>query len=185
MGDVDRIVDTALLLRAQAGDPSALEELIVRHDSALRYFVRRLLDRPSLADDVVQEVWLAAIRHVKRIRSGAAFRVWLYRVARNRAVSHLRGESLRRTRPLDEAIDAAADDDLSSLKDDDAALVHDALGRLSIEHREALTLRFLEELSYDEIAEVLDCSVGTVRSRLHYAKKNLEQLLHARSGAIT
>jgi RNA polymerase sigma-70 factor (ECF subfamily) len=183
MGDTDRIVDTALLLRAQTGDSSALEELIVRHDGPLRYYVRRLVNDPVAADDVVQEVWLAALRQINRIRSGATFRVWLNRVARNLAVSHLRGTIVRKASPLEDAADLAVDEEYS-FPVEDAAMIHRALSTLKVEHREVLTLRFLTEMSYEDIAAVIECSVGTVRSRLHYAKKQLSQVLQEKAVGI-
>ncbi len=172
MEATNQILDTALLLRAQAGDVAAVEELVCRHDGSLRYFVRRLLTDTTAADDVVQEVWLAALRQMKRITCGAAFRVWLYRVARNLAVSRARIETRKKLLPLEAAADAP-EQDQTVFTAEDAAAVHQAMARLTVEHREAITLRFMEEMSYEEIAQVIGCSIGTVRSRLHYAKKEL------------
>jgi RNA polymerase sigma-70 factor, ECF subfamily len=177
MGELDGVYDTALLLQAQAGGLAALDELIARYDSPLRYYVRRLLDDPTAADDVVQEVWLAALQQIRRLRSGAAFRVWLYRVARNRAVSHLRLEVARRACPMDLAADIPQEEDCSFVAED-AAAVHQAMQLLSVEHRDVLTLRFMEGMSYLDMAQVIDCTVGTIRSRLHYAKKQLERAMH-------
>jgi RNA polymerase sigma-70 factor (ECF subfamily) len=181
MDDVDRILDTALLLQAQAGVASAFEELIARHHAGLRYFVRRLVDDAAAADDVVQETWLAAVRQARFIRSGAAFRVWLYRVARNRALSHRRASRIRAAESVHE-VDEIPDEGVEALRDEsiraeEAAGVHRALGQLSLEHREALTLRFMEEMSYEDMAIVLECSVGTVRSRLFYGKKQLLRIM--------
>jgi RNA polymerase sigma-70 factor, ECF subfamily len=183
MGDVDRILDTALLLRAQAGDSTALEELIVRHDGSLRYFVRRLVNDSTAADDIVQEVWLAALRQMKDIRSGAALRVWLKRVARNLAVSHLRSATVRKVSPLEDAEEVPAEEEFS-FPVEDAAVIHGALAALNLEHREVLTLRFMDDMTYEEIATVIQCSVGTVRSRLHYAKKRLWQILQEKGRNI-
>ncbi|HEX3316314.1 MAG TPA: RNA polymerase sigma factor [Gemmataceae bacterium] len=181
MDDVDRILDTALLLQVQAGVASAFEELIARHHGGLRYFARRLVADSAAADDVVQETWLAAVRQAKLIRSGAAFRVWLYRVAHNRAMSHLRGSRTRSVVSVDKVEDLPEADaetlDDESIRAEEAADVHRALGRLSLEHREILTLRFMEEMTYDEMAAVLGCSVGTIRSRLFYGKKQLLRIM--------
>ena len=135
MDDVDRILDTALLLQVQAGVASAFEELVARHHGGLRYFVRRLIADAAAADDVVQETWLAAVRQARLIRSGAAFRVWLYRVARNRAMSHLRASRTRSAVSVDD-VEALTEDDAGTLGDEsiraeEAAVVHRALGRLS------------------------------------------------------
>jgi RNA polymerase sigma-70 factor (ECF subfamily) len=184
MSDVDRIMDTALLLRAQAGDSSALEGLILRHDGPLRYYVRRLVNDAAAADDVVQEVWLAAVRQIKAIRSGAVFRVWLNRVARNLAVTHLRSAIVRRALPLDGAGELPTDEDIS-FSAEDAFVIHQAMDELRVEHREVLTLRFLDEMTYEDMAEVIGCSIGTVRSRLHYAKKQLRQMLQENRPGLT
>jgi RNA polymerase sigma-70 factor (ECF subfamily) len=177
MADLDGVYDTALLLQAQAGDPAALGHLINRHDSSLRYFVRRLLEDPIAADDVVQDVWLATLRQVKQIRSGAAFRIWLYRVARNRAMSHLRREVLRRACPIEAAAEIAEEEVDFSFPAEAATAVHQAMQHLSVEHREVLTLRFMENMSYEDMAAVTECTLGTVRSRLHYAKRQIERVM--------
>jgi RNA polymerase sigma-70 factor (ECF subfamily) len=172
MDDADRILETALLVRAQAGDRMAFRDLVARFDSPLRYFARRLLDDPAAADDVVQDVWLAVLRQLAGLRSGAALRVWLFQVTRNRAISHLRKRAVRATEEFDSA-EIPDDAEVGDFPAEAAERIHEGLAILSVEHREALTLRFLENMSYDEIASVVGCSVGTIRSRLHYAKRRL------------
>ena len=183
MDDAERALETALLLRVQAGDPAAFPELVGRFDSPLRYFVRRIVGDIAAADDIVQDVWISALRQLNDLRSGAALRVWLFRVARNRAVSHLRREAIRVADDIDvsEIADEAEPDELRA---EDAARIHQGLATLSVEHREAITLRFLEDMSYDEIAAVVGCSVGTVRSRLHYAKKHLIEAIRESADSI-
>jgi len=175
---MQQTLDTVLLLRAQAGDATALEELVNRHDGPLRYFIRRLLADTSAADDIAQEAWLAAIRQIKRITCGAAFRVWLYRVARNMAVSLLRKQGCVAALPMEAAADVPEEEE-TVFSAEDVAAVHSAIARLTIEHRAVITLRFLEDMSYEEIAAVVDCTTGTVRSRLHYAKKELRRIIGA------
>jgi len=100
---------------------------------------------------------------------------WLYRIARDQAFGRLRKRG-RAEQPLDEAsvIDAADESDFSP---EDAARIHAALDELPPEQREVLVLRFLEEMSYEEIARVVGCQLGTVRSRIHYGKRALRKAL--------
>jgi RNA polymerase sigma-70 factor (ECF subfamily) len=169
------IYDSLLAVRAQAGDEAAFVELVERYSPRLRYFLRKLVGRSDV-EDQLQEVWLDVFRHLPRLADPQALRAWLYRIARDRAFGRLRKS--RREEPLDDsqAIDpAAANGDLFTAED--AARIHAALDRLPEDQREVLVLRFLEEMSYEEIARVVGCQLGTVRSRLHYGKQALRRLL--------
>lgn len=165
-----------LVVKCQIGDKDALEKLFCRFNPALKYYLRRLLDRDDVAD-VLQDVWLAVIRRLRTLRTPEAFTVWVYRIARSRALDHLG----RRRQPAQFENDApeseSPDERESEFSAEDGKAVHAALAQLNPEHREALTLRFLEELSYDDIAAVTGCAVGTVRSRLHHAKAKMRKLL--------
>lgn len=130
--------------------------------------------RQDQALDVLQEVWVTIFRRLRKLRSPAAFRVWLYQIAHDKVVSLIRQsarEEAIHERLLDEQGNNADDADPIP---DNAELVHRALGELSAEHREVLVLRFLEDLSLKEIAQLLRCSLGTVKSRLHYAKQAIK-----------
>jgi RNA polymerase sigma-70 factor (ECF subfamily) len=109
-----------------------------------------------------------------KLQSAAAFRVWVYRIAHDQAVSELRRKARRPVMfediPTGRPPEPTGDDDTAF---EDAELVHAALVGLSIDHRRVLTLRFLEDMSIEEIAQVVGCGVGTVKSRLHYAKAAL------------
>lgn len=185
----DRIVEHLLVLRAQVGDREAYAGLFDRYHGRLLGYVHRLVGSSADAEDVVQDVWIAVVRKLPTLEQPSAFRAWLYRIAHNRAISQMR--KTHREVPLDdmsehaEAIPAAGpdDEDVSAFAEHDGAAMHEALERLSVAHREALTLRFLDGLTYEEIAGVVGCGVGTVRSRIHYGKKALQQtLVMARSG---
>jgi len=143
----------------------------------LRYFVRKLLASADGAEDALQDTWLDVVRHLPRLNDPQAFVAWLYRVARDRAYGRLRKER-RNEQRLDETslADAAAEesDDFSL---EDAARIHAALDRLPAEQREVLVLRFLEDMSYEQIAQVVGCQLGTVRSRIHYGKQALRRAL--------
>ncbi len=173
MSDIpDQVYRQLLVVRCQAGDPDAFAELIALYQPRLRYFLRKMLSDAGRVDDLLQDVWLDVFRGVARLTRPAAFPAWLYRIARDRVY-----RSLRRREPpscsldgLDPADESAGEDEWSA---EDAAEVHAALDQLSPDHREVLLLRFMEEMSYDDMARVLGCPLGTVRSRLHHAKRAL------------
>lgn len=185
----ETVAESLLVLRAQMGSREAYARLVERHDGRLLFYLRRLLGHAADAEDVRQDVWLTVVRKLGTLDNPEAFRSWLYRIARNRGISLLRKR--RAEVPLDDAgpledVSTSSDEESSGFGPEDAAAVHAALDRLSPAHREIVTLRFLGGLGYDEIASVLDCRVGTVRSRIHYAKAALRAALmaaQAREGA--
>jgi RNA polymerase sigma-70 factor (ECF subfamily) len=173
----ERIYDSLLVVRAQAGDDAAFAELVERFSPRLRYFLRKLLSSAHDAEDALQDVWLDVLRALSRLNDPQALVAWLYRIARDRAFARLRKlrphESLR-----EESVVAGttADDD-SEFTAEDAAQIHAALDKLPAEQREVLVLRFLEDLTYDQIATIVGVSLGTIRSRLHYGKRALRSVL--------
>ncbi len=171
------IYERLLVVRAQAGDESAFVELVERYSPRLRYFLRKILASADSAEDALQDVWVDVLRHLPRLEDPLALRAWLYRIARDRAFGRLR-KARRVEVPLDElqAVDPATAEE-NDFSAEDAARIHAALDGLPEEQREVLVLRFLEEMSYDEIARVLGCQLGTVRSRIHYGKQALRRLL--------
>ena len=161
-----------IVTRAQSGDDAAFRWLVDTYDRRLLYFVRRLLNDQDTAFDVLQTVWLNVYRRLRRLRSTGAFRVWLYRITHDAAVSELRRQKRR------VPIETQGDIEIGDLEDEadesafeNAELVHLGLQRLSVDHRRVLTLRFLEDMKIDEIAEVLRCKQGTVKSRLYHARQ--------------
>ncbi len=164
--------EAELVLLAQQGDGAAFRTLVELYDRRLLYFIRRILDQSEEAFDVLQEVWLRVHRDLRGLRSPRAFRVWLYRIAHDRTIAALRRN--RRTIPLEELPPGEVPVvDLPDSIFEAADLVHVALTALSVDHRRVLTLRFLEDMSIQEIADVMKCTTGTVKSRLHYAKAAL------------
>src|SRR4051812_5778257 len=176
----DRVYWGVLIVRCQVADPSALEELVRHCQPQLRAFLQKMLPvgARQQADDLAQEVWLDVFRGLARLDDPGAFVPWLYRVARNRAYRMMRG---RRADPIGttELLESAdvAEAESGQFTPEDAQAVHAALDRLSPQHREVLLLRFMEELSYDDIAAVVGCPVGTVRSRVYLAKRELRKIL--------
>jgi RNA polymerase sigma-70 factor (ECF subfamily) len=171
---VELLYERVLVVRCQAGDEAAFEELIERYSPRLRYFLRKVAgDR---AEDLLQDVWLDAFRGLPRLADAQAFRAWIYRIARDRAFGLLRKS--KRTEQLLGEIDVPGESaDEKEFSPEDAARIHAALDELPAEQREVLVLRFLEEMSYDEIARVTSQPLGTVRSRIHYGKRALRRAL--------
>ncbi|HLJ94933.1 MAG TPA: sigma-70 family RNA polymerase sigma factor [Gemmataceae bacterium] len=174
---LSRLQESLLVSRARAGDSAAFRTLILSLETRLFYFIRRFVRDEHRAADVLQDVWLTVFQKLHRLREPAAFRGWVYQIAHDRAVTTAQRESrLAQTLTMDVADDAVASID-EFTRQDQAASVHRAIDRLSAEHRAVITLRFLEDLSLAEIAEVLREPLGTVKSRLYYAKESLRRLL--------
>lgn len=169
-----------LVLRAQAGDEAAFAALMHQHgDGLLRYLGSIVGDD---AEDVWQETWLAVYRNIAGLADPAAFPVWLLRSARHRAFNWLRRHRRERELLVDVPLDAMGADDSadaasSSFDGIDATRLSAAMLEMPPPQREVLTLRFHDDLSYAQIAQITAVPIGTVRARLHYAKKRLAQLL--------
>jgi RNA polymerase sigma-70 factor (ECF subfamily) len=176
IGPADWLHERLLVLRCQTGDPIAFEELVLLYQPRLRYFLRAMLRGDLDVDDHLQEIWLDVHRGIGRLNEPSAFSAWLYRIARNRAFRALR-KWREPPRSLDGVDLPAKEDDGWRWSAEDAEYIHVALDSLAPEHREVLLLRFIEEMSYEDIARVTGCPVGTVRSRLHYAKRALRDVL--------
>jgi RNA polymerase sigma-70 factor (ECF subfamily) len=142
-------------------------------DRTLRY-LRGLVG--DSADDVQQELWMTVYRRISELANPRAFRTWLFRATRNRALDQLRREKREREWVDDVSLDDPAAANIAAdelAPGDDSLLV--ALDALPAPQREACLLRYRDDLSYEEIAMVVGCSIGTVRSRLHHAKQRLQQ----------
>jgi RNA polymerase sigma-70 factor, ECF subfamily len=172
---LDLIYERVLVVRCQTGDEAAFAELVARYEARLRYFLRKIVGSADRADDLLQDVWLDVLRHLPRLSDPQAFRAWVYRIGRDRAFGHIR-RAQRALQPLGvtDVADDVPDDD--AFDEEDAARIHAALDRLPAEQREVLVLRFVEAMSYEEIARVTGQPLGTVRSRLHYGKQALRIL---------
>ena len=171
----DSAAHRILVLRSQHGDRAAMEALFLRHNQALGYYLRRMLNRDEVAD-LQQEVWLTVLRRLHQLREPEAFTVWLYQIARRRTYTKF---FERRMTPLpdSETLAESIDEPEPEFSVEDAEVIHRELGSLSESHRETVLLRFMEGLTYEQIAAVTDSNPGTVRSRLHYAKAILRKRL--------
>ena len=173
MNQAAKLIEQVLLLRCQIGDKDAFAELIERYQRPLRYFISRLLENSEMTEDIFQDTWLTVIRRIHTLREIDAFGTWLYRIARNKVYEQLRRE--KKLSELDENIAVANDTEDDAFSPEDAVKVHRCLERLKPEHKEVLMLRFLEQMPYGQIAQVINCNLGTVKSRIYYAKLALKK----------
>jgi RNA polymerase sigma-70 factor (ECF subfamily) len=179
MDTADRLIEQHLVLRCQIGDREAFHELIQRVDAPLRYVVRRLVRNDSEAADVVQEVWLTALRRIRRLSHPEAFRAWLYRIAHSAAVDAFRRGSARQR--AEQAYVAERPDEIDPPPGEmDVRNLHAAIGRLDEKHREVVLLMLIGELTVEEIASVLSVPAGTVKSRMHHARQQLRTWMGGR-----
>ena len=177
--------DKELVRRVQAGDRSAFDLLFLRYQHKIHGLVGRYLRRPEEVEDVVQEAFIKAYRALPRFRGQSAFYTWLYRIAVNAAKNHLVSAARK---PIGVEIDgdgANQGDVAEALRDEDdpegalrqaelQAAVVDAIEALPEDLRLALTLREFDGLSYAEIAQIMECPVGTVRSRIFRARESVD-----------
>lgn len=174
-GRVNSTTDDALMLQVRDGDVGQLGVLFERHHVPLYNFFVRLTGNAAQSEDFVQEVFLRMMRYRHTYRGQGQFAVWMYQIARNVRTDHFR--KWRREAPMPESgIDIpdrapGASDRLE--KDQAAALLHAAMAKLPDDKRELLLLARFKEMRYDDIAQLLDCSVGTVKVRVHRAMKEL------------
>lgn len=172
-----------LAIRCQLGERDAFEALVRRWHRPLWHFLRGLVDPADAVDECLQEAWLRIVRGMPGLADPARLAPWLFSIARRVATDHLRA---RYRDDPGSAIDpdSLPGDDEQALTDEDRSLLGRGLGALAPMDREVLTLFHLEELSLNEVAEVLEVPVGTVKSRLHRARQALRQrlALHGMTG---
>ncbi len=177
------VSDEALARRTLAGDLGAFETLVERHQAVVYRVAARIVGNDE-ADDVVQDAFLRAFHRLSRFRGESPFRAWLLRIAHNAALDAL---GRRRASPLDEADEPADQQDSSpSRTPADGLEVRERRDRLAAKlrlmqprHRAVLVLRDLEGFSYEEIAEITESPLGSVKGRLHRARRELIEILRA------
>ena len=175
-----QIEDEHLALRCRLGEPGAFAELVETMERPLLYFARSIVHNDEAALDVLQAVWITAFRGLRRLDEPAALRSWLYRVTRGHAIDHVRRDVARASaeRSLaEEAVDVENPHEEPLFDAEDAARLHRCLATLDVRHREVLVLHFLEDMPLNQVATVVGCPPGTVKSRIYHAKRALKEAL--------
>ena len=194
-------IDAQLVGRARLGDTAAFEMLVVKYQRRIERLIARMVRDPDLVQDVAQETFIRAYRAMPQFRGDSAFYTWLYRIAINsakKALVELKRDPLvsegslhgddegdETSRTENELTDGETPEALLASKEI-AAAVNQAIDALSEDLRQAITLREIEGLSYEEISDVMNCPIGTVRSRIFRAREaiaaKLRPLLDTRQG---
>ena len=169
------------VLRCQDGDRAAFEKLFEVYQPRLKYYIRRLKSEDANVDDMLQDIWLTVFKKIHKLKETRAFTVWLYRIARNKVYDGFRRKERFVKLPHEDEV-AVSDSDEPIFSADDAEKLHRALNELKPYHREVLTLCFIEQMSHKSIADIFGCSVGTVKSRIFYAKQSLRKEMERQNG---
>ncbi len=169
-----------IVQRCRDGERAAFEELFEMYQPRLKYFVRRLDCGGGNIDDILQDIWLSVYKKIHKLKDAQSFGVWLYRIARNKVYDGFRRKDRFVRLPEDEFPVQVSDEPVFDAND--AENLHRALSKLKPYHREVLTLCFIEQMPYQSIADVVGCSIGTVRSRIYYAKQSLRHELERQNG---
>ena len=184
----ERSIDQTLVEQVQRGDKQAFDVLVLKYQNKIIQLVNRYVHDSDEARDVAQEAFIKAYRAIGRFRGDSAFYTWLYRIAINTAKNYLVASGRRPPRSDIDAQDAEqyegatglkeyATPERLLLKDEILAAIAEAIDELPDDLRTAITLRELEGLSYEEIAQTMECPIGTVRSRIFRARDAIDTRL--------
>jgi RNA polymerase sigma-70 factor (ECF subfamily) len=182
--------NSALVARYLEGDSRAFGELVRRYQSRLQNFIHRMIGDRERAEDLVQEAFIRVHRHLHRFDQSKKFSTWIYTIASNLAKNELRNRS-RSPLVLYQSMKPKGEEDTRPLQFEDSAsrpddmftnrhlkeLVDQTVARLSGHHRQVFVLREIEGRSYEEIAEITHCNLGTVKSRLNRARHSFAEMI--------
>ena len=183
--------DWAVVKKVQAGDVAAFDKLILKYRARVYSIIYNLCANREDAADLTQGTFIKAFQSINRFQGQSSFFTWLYRIAVNATLTHLRKNRLRtffsferiteeeKSSEIIEALTDKTGADREAFVKELQEKLNEALQKLSINHRMVVTLFEIDGLSHNEIAEIMSCSVGTVRSRLHYAKQLLQAELQS------
>jgi RNA polymerase sigma-70 factor (ECF subfamily) len=185
----DREIDHQLVLRAQRGDKLAFELLVNKYERKLQRLLSRLVRDPAEVEDVTQEAFIKAFRALPTFRGESAFYTWLYRIGINTAKNYLVAQGRKAPVAVDLAPEDAEEASGDAMARDTNTPEHEMMSRqvaetvnaamdaLPEELRSAITLREIEGMSYEEIAAIMNCPIGTVRSRIFRAREAIAEQL--------
>ncbi len=184
------VSDEDLMLECRKGDMSAFELLVRRYQDALVNYIYYIISDFHRAEDLAQETFLRVYKSASRYEPRASFKSWLYTIATNLSRNEIRNRARRKTYYLEDMVDENEDvyhsqymvdtrfqPDILYEKKERQQLIRKTLKQLPENQRLALTLVTYQELSYEEISEILNCSVGAVKSLIHRARQNMKKLL--------
>jgi len=178
-----------LVKMAQQGSSDAFGEIIFKHERFVYNVVHRMLPNHEDAKDISQEVFIKAYRYLAKFDNKASFSTWLYKIAVNTCIDELRKRKGKETLSLDDEIegydgsiknqfaDKSVDVEREIIEKEGFESIKEAINNLSEEHKVVITLRDIEGLTYDEIANITQTSLGTVKSRLSRARNTLKELI--------
>lgn len=187
--EADAVVDADLVRKAQSGDARAFDQLVTRYRAKVYGMCYHLVQNDQDAWDLSQEAFIKAWRALGSFKGDSSFYTWIYRISHNCAYDWLRKKKIQgdgefndeTNKPIAAGAEAVPKGDRRPdevLKGRElGARIQDAIAQLSPDHRTAILLREVEGQSYEDIAQVMECSLGTVMSRLFYARKKLQELL--------
>ncbi len=180
---LDVAQEREIVLRCQKGDADAMGTLIVQYQHWVYNIAYGILGHHQDAEDVAQDAFLSAWENIGNFQFRSRFSTWLYRIVRNKCLNHIDQYQRRKTDPteIDDSqpwvpLDTVTPED-EALRTEEKEIVHAALAKLKPSYREILVLRELQDMTYEEIAEILGCTLGRVKSRLHEARKALKKEL--------
>jgi RNA polymerase sigma factor (sigma-70 family) len=182
--------DWVAVQKVQAGDVAAFDPLILKYRERVYSVIYNLTSNREDASDLTQDTFIKAFKSITRFKGKSSFFTWLYRIAVNSTLTHLKKNRFRhffsfekiteedKSGEFIEGLVANSTSDKDTLINELQEKLNEALQKLSFNHRTVVSLFEIDQLSHKEIAEVVGCTEGTVRSRLHYAKQELQALLH-------
>jgi len=184
----ERKIDQALIERVQKGEKAAFDILVLKYQVRIMKLISRFLRNQDDVQDVAQEAFIKAYRALKNFRGDSAFYTWMYRIAINTAKNHLVSSARKATTSAVDAQEAEQYDGADWLKEyatpekelmasEIKQVIHSSIASLPDDLKEAITLREMEGLSYEDIAAVMDCPIGTVRSRIFRARESIDKEL--------
>jgi len=176
-----QLYEQTIVIRSQIGDAAAFQELLTLHGPHLLLFTRKMMQSsPDRVEDLTQEIWVAIFKGLPGLLDAGKFRPWAFRIARDRIYCEY-----RRRKIVMQSLDEIELENVPEAGGTDATVDREELQRglhaLSPQHREVLMLSFFEEMSYEEIARVTGSTLGTVRSRIYYAKRALKNALERKT----
>ncbi len=177
----ERQKNSDLLQRIVQGDKTAMREIYESHAGPLNSFVRNWLADPTQAADLVHETMLVVWKSAEKFEGRSSLKSWIFSIARNKSIDcNRRNSRLKYTDEVSEILDDQIGADDMMMAAQNATALRNAMLELSDNHRRVLHLAFFEDLKYEEIAEIEDCPVGTVKTRIMHAKKKLLQIVKSK-----